>query len=588
VIDVNALQIERISQVAQQAMSAKHGERGNLYEAVCAELGISIQTLHRVLNKISVRPPRKQRSTAGKTALTLAEAKTIAAYLLEHIRKNNKKTKSLEQAIAELRANGLILAGVIDDDGVVKYLSISAISRALVGHGVHLEQLLAPDPVTPQSSEHPNDVWQLDASLCVLYKLPDTGYGIEEVKTVDRYKNKLSHFAKIEHKLVQRYVITDHASCALFIYFAFGGETTESVCDLLISAIRQRGSYPFYGIPNILMVDRGSANRSAMFRNLCKALGIRLIITQGARAKGQVEKMHDVVESGLESGLKMAIHIRTVEQLNNLGNQWAHWFNGTAIHSRHGKTRYSAWQLIKSEQLKVTNLSAEQLVMLARETPVSKKVTDYLTVNFKGAEFDVSQVPLVMVGQKLMICRCGFKAGFAQAVLVDENGNDIFYSLPEKTRSGDFGFYDDAAKIGDEFKRHTDTPAQTARKELERLVMSAGTDKEAEDKRKAKFTPFGGAVDPYKAMKEYEHPAYMPKRSTPALVDQVPVVAARKTIAQGAAWLKQQLGGAYDKSIYAQLQKQFPEGVTEEELEQVIVELTAGRTVAGTAKLRAV
>ena len=580
---------EKLSAVALQAQSAKHGERSAIFEAACQELAISKQTLYRKLHKLTVRQPRKKRSDKGDYALTLNEAKLISAYMLEHIRKNNKQTKPLPQAVDELRNNGVLVAGRIDTDtGEISYLSYSAITNAMRGFGVHPDQILAPAPVTPLKSV-PNQCWQIDASLCVLYKLPDAkGYGIEEVHTTERYKNKLGNFAKIEHKLVQRYLVTDHASCAVFIYYAFGGESTESLCMLVIQAIQQRGQYPFYGIPESIMLDRGSANRSALFKNLCNALGIKLIFAQGARAKGQVEKMHDVVELGLESGLKMATQIRTVEQLNMLAHRWMHWFNGTAIHSRHGKTRYAAWQLIQPGQLKTTDLNTEQLLTLARETPQLRPVTSYLTVNFKGNEYDVSKLPFVSVKDKILVCTCGFIADMAQAILTNEEGRDVFYQLPIKTRESDFGFFTDAADIGTEHKRHADTPAQTVKKELERLAMAAGTDTEAEKNRKAKVAPFAGAINPYKVMESYTPPTYLPKQSTKQDIALPDIEPERLSHVAAAKWLLGRLDDEYQPSMLADLQVRYPNGTTEPELEQVLADIRAGRTVAGKAKLIAI
>lgn len=588
---MSAAIIERLSAVAVAANNADHGERGKIYQAACAELGISLQTLYRKLQAITVKPTRKRRSDAGETVLTLAEAELISAYYLEHIRKNGKRTKAMDMAIAELRSNGKIIAGTIDtENGAIKPMSNSAIQRALRNYGVHPEQLLAPEPVTPLISKHPNWCWQIDASLCVLYKLPDgSGMRIEEVETTERYKNKLSHFAKIEHRLVQRYLITDHASCAVFVYYAFGGESSESLCMLLIQAIQQRQQFPFYGIPVIIMLDRGSANRSATFRNLCKALGIKLEFSQRARAKGQVEKMHDVTELGLESGLKMAVDIRTVEQLNTLGQKWMHWFNGRKIHSRHGKTRYAAWQLIKPNQLITTDLSTEQLLLLATETPKACKVTPYLTVNFKGADYDVSKVPGVMVGEKLSVCRCAFQAGKAQAVLVDTEGRDVFYQLPVKEKDPDWGWFTDgAAVIGESHSRHADTPAQTSRKKLERLAMAAKTDSEAEANRKAKVAPFGGSIDPYKDMSEFRHPVYFPNRETKRELATPLRELERMNPVQAALWLQGRLQGDWRPEMYAELEARFPKGATEEDLDAVLADLAAGRSAGGRAKLQAV
>lgn len=580
----------RLCAVAHAADMAGHGERGRIYQQACVELGMSLQTLHRKLKTVAVRGVRKRRADHGAVTLSRDEAQIISGYVLEHIRKNDKKTKSIQQAVEELRDNGEIVAARVDaDTGEIIPLSDGAIHRALRHYGLHPEQLLAVAPVTTMISKHPNHVWQLDASLCVLYKLPDhPGYGITEVDSVDRYKNKLGNFARIEHKLVQRYLITDHTTCCVFIWYAMGGESTDSLCRLLVEAVQQRGSYPFYGIPQILYVDRGSANRSAIFRNLCQALGIRLEFAQGARAKGQVEKMHDVIELGFESGLKMAADVRDVDALNRVSHQWMHWFNGVKKHSRHGMTRYAAWQLIKPHQLLTTSLNTEQLLSLAKESPVERKVTPGLSVNFAGAEWNVKDVPGVMVGEKLLITRCAFEVDAAHAVLHDAHGREVFHQLPKIEIDEIWKWRTDGAVFGDEHKRFADTQAQTDRKALERQAMEAETDTEAEAKRKAKAVPFGGRIDPYKQAKEYQAPAYFPNKGTEVDIETPARELLRMNRVQMAKWLHGRLQHDYEPAMLVELTNRFPDGVTEPEMEQVLADLRAGRTASGKARLQAV
>lgn len=580
----------RLCAVAHAANAAGHGERGRIYQQACEELGMSLQTLHRKLKAVAVRDKRKRRTDHGAVVLSREEAGIVSAYVMEHIRKNNKKTKSIQQAVAELRANGKIVAGRVDaDTGEIAELSDGAIHRALRSYGLHPEQLLATAPVTTMISKHPNHVWQLDASLCVLYKLPEhPGYGITEVDSVDRYKNKLGNFARIEHKLVQRYLITDHTTCCVFIWYAMGGESTDSLCRLVVEAVQQRGQFPFYGIPHILYVDRGSANRSGIFRNLCQALGIRLEFAQGARAKGQVEKMHDVIELGFESGLKMATDVRDVDALNRMAHQWMHWFNGTQKHSRHGMTRYAAWQLIKPHQLLTTRLNTEQLLLLAKESPVERKVTPGLTVNFDSHEWSVKDVPGVMVGEKLLITRCAFETDAAHAVLHDEHGRELFHQLPKVEKDETWGWRTDGAVFGEEHNRFADTPAQTDAKRLERLAMTAETDTEAAAKRKAKVTPFGGSIDPYKPAKEYQAPSYLTKRGTEAEIETPARELLRMNRVQMAKWLQGRLQAAYHPDMLRELSTRYPDGATEPELEQVLADLDAGRSVSGKARLQAV
>jgi transposase InsO family protein len=567
--------IERLVRVAEQALHAPNGEKQRIYAAACADLGISLATLHRKLKALTVRPTRKRRSDHGNAALSYAEASMLSAYVMEHFRKNNKRIKPWDQAVDELRANGEILAGRVDEaTGEFRPLSVSAIVRAVRGYGLHPEQLLAPAPVIPLASKHPNDVWQIDPSLCVLFKLPrDNGERLEEIRSDEVYKNKLHNLARIEHMLVQRYVVTDHASGVLFLWFGLGGESTDNLVSALIAAILERPGYPFHGVPNLLMVDQASANKSAMFRNLCKALGIRIHYTKpgNPRSKGAVEKGNDITECRFESGLKCSQPITTCDQLNALALEWMHWFNGTRRHTRHKMTRYEAWQLITAEQLRRVSATADELRMLATEQPAEKPVTPYLTVNHKGAEYDVSTVPGVMVGQTLMVCRSAFAADCAMVVLHDEQGRERFHPVEIKRREGAFQFYADSAYIGEEYKSFEETPAQRAKKRLDMQAMGAQTQDEAEAARKAKATPFGGRIDPYKEAREYQPPAWLPKRGTEHELRIPRFEQQHLNAIQAARYVKGRLGDAWKPEFAGWLQERFGEsGATESQLDNLI------------------
>jgi len=57
---------------------------------------------------------------------------------------------------------------------------------------------------------------------------------------------------------------------------------------------------------------------------------------------------------------------------------------------------------------------------------------------------------------------------------------------------------------------------------------------------------------------------------------------------QMAKWLRGRLGAEYQQTMLADLQKRYPEGASEPELEQVLADINAGRNTDGRAKLRAV
>lgn len=56
---------QRLVQVAAAANAAPHGTKQAVYDAACAELGVSMATLMRGLGEVAVRAPRQRRSDAG-------------------------------------------------------------------------------------------------------------------------------------------------------------------------------------------------------------------------------------------------------------------------------------------------------------------------------------------------------------------------------------------------------------------------------------------------------------------------------------------------------------------------------------------
>src|SRR5690606_12990826 len=148
------------------------------------------------------------------------------------------------------------------DTGEFTPLCTESIGRALRRYGVHPDQLSQPTPKSHLRSEHPNHVWQIDPSLCVLYYLPtQAGECLQVMDEAKFYKNKPANFRRIEKERVWRYVITDHTSGVIYVQYVLGAESGRNLVDAFIGAAQKRGpADPFHGIPRAVMVDPGSAN----------------------------------------------------------------------------------------------------------------------------------------------------------------------------------------------------------------------------------------------------------------------------------------------------------------------------------------
>lgn len=589
---LNPVIVERLVQVRQAAQAAPRGGKTAVYAAACAELGMSVATLHRQLGKITVKPERKKRSDAGDVSLSRTEAIAISAALMVSHRKTNKRLMSIGQAVDVMRANGEVRAERTDPaTGEVAPLSDSAIARALRHYNLHPDQLNRPTPAVELKSLHPNHVWQIDASLCVLYYLNARTQAESGLQVMERdkfYKNKPANLKRIEADRVWSYEVTCHYSSAIYVQYVMGAESGANLSECFISATQKREGDPFHGVPFILMMDMGSANTSGLFTNLARRLQVKTIAHApgNARATGQVEKARDLIERGFESGLRLR-PVRDLAELNAQAQRWARWFNATKVHSRHGKTRYDAWLTIAAEQLRVAP-SVEVCQALLTEAPETRKVTDQLTVSYKGREFDVRNVPGVMVGEKITITLNPWVPDAAMVVDTDADGNEVLHTVPLVVRN-EAGFREDANVIGEDWARPADTQLEANRREVERFAMDASTDAEAQAKRKAKATPFGGRIDPGKVIDQAPERTFMPRRGTDlALITTTSGTALPARVFsqfEAAAELRRK-GLEMTREMVTSLRAWYPDGVPETELADLQARLTVRtslRVVAGGA-----
>jgi len=578
---MSVVMTQRLVALAREIEQAPHGSKTALCLAAASELGITLATVYRKLKEVTVAPSRKRRTDAGTSALERHEAELISAVLIQSIRDNDKQLSTLERAVERLRSNGKIIAGRVDtDSGEILPLSVDAISRALRAYGLHPEQVLRPAPAVELVSLHPNHVWQIDASISTQFYLADDG--ARTMSKAEFYDGKPENLRRIERQRLWRYVITDHTSGTLYLHYVLGAESAENLCHVLISAMQKRGEQdPFCGVPFMIMTDPGAAMTSAMFRNLCRALSIELIINKvgNARAKGQVEQAHNIVEREFESGLRLMDKPSTLEQINGLAGRWMRHYNATAIHTRHRRTRYGLWMSIKAEQLRIAP-AADICRELAIAQPVTRKVTAKLRVPFRGAEYDIASVPGLMVGDTVLITRNPFRdESSAQLVMTGADGREHFHVI-ERIEKDDNGFAANGATrrvIGEGYNALGESQAEQTRKVLDQIATGTDSVEAAEKAKKAKVTPFGGEIDPFKEQANTALPAYLPKRGT-ELETRVTVATVEikpLSYVEAAKVLRARLGASWSADSLAWLKSEYPNGVPEAELDSIVSRLQA-------------
>ena len=583
-MSLNPALIDALLDVHARALAAGHGGKQAVYASACAQLGLSRATLLRRLKDITVKPERKRRSDAGQLELSRADALRLSAHMMEGYRANDKSIQALRLSLQQLRAQNPLFASAIDTHtGETRQLSESAVSRALRAYALHPEQLRQPAPAQALASDHPNDVWQIDASISTLFYVPESG-GAQDMSPAEFYKNKPDNFEKIKRQRLTRYVLTDHCSGSIFVHYVAGGESVVNMAEAFLAAIAQRAGQQMYGVPFHLMMDPGSAGMGGAFKNLLRRLQVEPIVNQvgNARAKGQVENAHNLVETNFESGFKFA-HVPNIAWINAQAARWMCWYNTQHTHRRHGMARWAKWMEITQQQLRLVDAAlARELLTHAPETP---KVARDLSVRFAGRVWDVRDVPGVLVGEKISVTHNPFDRATALVVLHDAQGAELLHPVPE-VQEGAHGFAAGAARVGREFKALPETLAQANRKAVERLATGADTDEAAAASRKAKALPFGGRVDPYKHLDDLPAVTALPRRGTElqTATRVAPAAAALLNHFEAARALVGR-GVAMSPELLATLKGLHPDGVPEDQLDALATRLTvrAGLRVVGGA-----
>lgn len=577
--------IDALLDVQRRAAAAGHGGKDAVYAAACQHLDMSRATLMRRLKEVTVKPERKRRSDAGTTSLSMAHAQRLSAHMMEGYRANDKSIQALKLSLEQLRAENPLFASVTDlETGETRQLSESACTRALRAYGLHPDQLRAPAPVQALASEHPNDVWQIDASISTLFYVPgERQSGMQDMAPGVFYKNKPENFEKIKRQRLTRYVLTDHCSGSIFVLYVAGGESTVNMAEAFLAAIAQRPGQQMYGVPFHLMMDPGSAGMGGAFMNLMRRLQVKPVVNLAgnARAKGQVENAQNLVETNFESGFKFT-HVPSIDWINEKAQMWMRYYNSVRVHGRHGLTRWAKWLEITQQQLRLVEAAlARQLLTHAPETP---KVDRELCVRFAGRVWALRDVPGIMVGEKIAITHNPFDASTAFVVQHDADGQELLIPVPE-SKEGAHGFRENAALIGREMKSLPDTVAMTNRKLVEQLATGTDTDEAAAAARKAKALPFGGTHNPY-AHHEPSLPAavVLPRRgtdlgTTTRVAQPEPELLTHFEAAKALA----AKGVAMNPELLATLKNLHPEGVPETELAALAARLTvrAGLRVVG-------
>lgn len=558
--------IQHLLKVGAELETASHGERGELIAKAAKALNYSEQWIRETLKELGFIKRRKTRSDKGQSSVTRDQCVLIGNMIMQASRDNGKQLMSLKQAIVIASANGLISADV----------SESTVSREMRRHKVHPSQLGKPTPHKQVRSLHPNHVWQFDVSVCVLYYLKKSK-GLKVMPRDEFYKNKLENVYRIKNDRVLRYLITDHNSGAFYVeYFNTPGENTETLVKFLLNAFIKRDGDPLHGVPFMLVWDAGTANQSHLVKGMLERLQV-LTHTHAVgspRAKGQVERTHNLVEREFESRLSM-LQIDTIEQLNTKAQQWAQMFNSTQPHSRHGHTRYGLWQTIRQDQLRICPPRDLCFSLLQKARPASRKVAGDLTISYAVAGFgshtySVECIPDVCIGDQVQVTYNPYQAPNVIAIHENLDGEKIHYEL-EAIEFDAAGFKVDAPVYGQSYSPARDTPVDTLKKQMNREAYGVETDLEVKQVRKARKPAFDGQLDPFADVDAVKVPSFMQRKGRALEIKHaVRALETRLSYVRAVPMICDSIGinhGSEDaKQLTREFKRRFPDGIPEESL----------------------
>ena len=563
---------DQLRQLARDIDNAAHGTKTAIKKAFAQRYGWSMQKLHSMLHSVGWDSGRKRRCDAGTTKQDEQVLLELSAALQAGVRKNGKATMKIPNARSMLAANGRDIK-----------VGNARLAKLLKDRKLDLATQKQATPHVQMRSLHPNHVHQVDPSLCLLYYTPN---GQQKVLRDDEvYKNKPEWVEKVGNLKCWRYVLTDHYSGSIIVrYYQAKGETQENLYDFLLYCWSKKNNVIFHGVSKLLIWDKGSANTAQGIKNALKALGVEQIPHKAhhARAKGQVEKANDIVETLFESRLKYE-PVANIDELNAAVEAWYNAYNSNSIpeydsrlkrrYMRQPQERYGLWQMIREEQLRLLP-PLEVCQWLLTSDPVIRKVAPDLTVSFKHPNtkqreiYDVSHIEACYPRLEVSIEPLIYGGNQILVTIEDYKGDSESFACSPVDADAFSGYRNDAPVFGEEFNRQPHTEVEKAKKVTDKVAYGDKTQEEIDKAKEKNAMPFGG-LDAHSHLKDVQQPDYMKRRGTELNVpDRVSFE--EKPLSKIQASKAMTLRGIdMTKENYALLNKWYPDGVLETELDEL-------------------
>lgn len=554
-------------------------ERSAIIDEMCRIFGFCKGKAYQVLKSSGWESGRKKRSDSGKSSVDEKTIKVLASVLQNSVRKNGKKTMSVENARAVLLQNGFDVN-----------LSSRQLSGLLKDRTLSTESTAKASPYQRMRSECPNQVHFADPSVALMYFAPNGKQKF--LKDDEVYKNK-PFLEGRENLKCWRYVLTDHYSGTICVrYYAAAGENSANMYDFLLYAWGKKKDplYNFHGLPELLIWDCGSANISKPVSNALKALRVETKphLPGNPRAKGQVENANNIVECQFESLLHLE-KVGSMEELNDAAERWCAAFNANQLEYRDTRitragrkigSRTELWNRIELEQLR--ELPDEEICRQIFTTGVQvRTVGGDLAVTFvhpktkSATRYSLSGLPEIMVGMTVNIQP--ILVSDEALALVSYKGSDgeIMSFEIKPIEYNEAGFDISAPVFGQEYKSQPDTLREKNTKSLEEIALA--------DEKEVPFAKVtdGQGLKTHSLIQTQASPWFKTQTGQPVEVGTgtVEVHDILITPVEMAKRFKARTG-FIPEGFIAGLKKEYPDGVPSRLVDELVAEYTGGSNAA--------
>lgn len=579
---LTAAQIRELHYLAQALETAGNGQRGELIARRAALLGCAPKTVYAHLKKYAGwQSGRGTRADAGKTRVNEELALTVGGMVHMARRQNGKKTLSIKSACEILGDQGY--GAVNPDTGEITMPKPETVARAMRSHyGCHPAQLAAASPAQRLRSLHPNHTWQVDASVCVLYKMRGSAQ-VRLLNERDYNEHKPGKLIEIAGQRIVRYVLTDHYSHNFYVHYEQArGEDALGVLQALMGGMCDRGPRdPMHGVPSQVNLDPGSGNKSSLVLQFLERLEVKALhhAPGNARATGSVECCQNIVECGFESRLRF-MDVPSVTELQVKADAWRRHYLATAMHSRTKASRNAVWLCISEAELRT--VTRPVLEAVAAWGDVTRRIDNHFRISVDTKAFGVREYDLRELGyhginaKDVVSVRLNpFKAPVITVIKALPDGTELLFDVPPVEVDA-AGFDVSAPVIGGEYKALPETRSEKALKKIKQMAYGTDSVEEAEKAHKAKNRQPFAHIDINADIREA--PLHFRQQGAPLNLDAPVAKPMPLNHVQAASRLRQMCAEAWNRDAVGcmdMLKGKYPAFVPETSLDELAAAINA-------------